>query len=243
MMNKKIKNWFFLLLGIFIIIFIIPQVIHFLVYTPSPFGFIKPGEESQWIGFFGTVIGGSLTLVGVWWTLKNQDKKRKEDLAIQYKPIVIFKSDNEKDTKATIEFNYIKHDQYIFNFEVYLFNYGRGECFDFNISIEQIHENESQSKMNPSIQQSFHTNENNIIVSNGHLKYTAQLNILQFDKTKEIIFPLCFKIECQYYDFYHIKKYSSSAILKLELSTGGGGKCLMYIKEIENVIVKCIDTL
>lgn len=39
------------------------------------------------LGFFGSVIGGSLTLIGVWWTIKDQDKKRKEDLAIQYLPI------------------------------------------------------------------------------------------------------------------------------------------------------------
>lgn len=76
MMNKK--SLVLLIFGIFIIIFIVPQIIHFLVYTPSSFGFIKHGEESQWIGFFGSIIGGAFTLLGVILTINFEKKSRYE---------------------------------------------------------------------------------------------------------------------------------------------------------------------
>lgn len=131
MMNKK--SLVLLIFGIFIIIFIVPQIIHFLVYTPSPFGFIKPGEESQWIGFFGSVIGGSLTLAGVWWTLKYQDEKRKEDLAIQYKPLCSI----EILDKGKEHFHINKDGYYIFSIPFRLKNIGRGEIYISDIIIKR----------------------------------------------------------------------------------------------------------
>lgn len=91
MINKKIRSLVLLIFGIFIIMFIIPQFIHFFVYTPSPFGFIKPGEESQWISFFGSIIGGAFTLLGVILTINFEKKSRYES---EY-PILIVCADEK----------------------------------------------------------------------------------------------------------------------------------------------------
>ena len=40
------------------------------------------------LGYAGAILGGSMTLIGVWWTIDSQEKKRLEDLAIQYMPIL-----------------------------------------------------------------------------------------------------------------------------------------------------------
>ena len=59
----------------------------FIIQIPNPI-FENVGSKDSWINFFGAITGGFLTLYGVWWTIKDQDEKRKKDLAIQYKPIL-----------------------------------------------------------------------------------------------------------------------------------------------------------
>lgn len=184
-MNKKIKNWFFLLLGIFIIIFIIPQVIHFLVYTPSPFGFIKPGEESQWIGFFGTVIGGSLTLIGVWWTIKDQDKKRKEDLAVQYRPIISI----DVSLHEIID----KNDEHGLVLKIDEYNIGRGEAI--NVCGKMYDNNQLIATLNPAP----------FIPSNMNKTISETLLDVIFDYTNIPSHQLF--IEITYTDLYGIYQY------------------------------------
>lgn len=40
------------------------------------------------LGFLGAIIGGFLTLCGVWWTINDQEKKRKEEFILIRKPII-----------------------------------------------------------------------------------------------------------------------------------------------------------
>lgn len=108
-------------------ILLIPQFIHFLVYTPSPFGFIKPGEESQWIGFFGSIIGGSLTLIGVWWTINRQNRNRKEDFIIMNKPIITVTSVKCRDYQACIN--------NIFDLNIKIRNCGKSEARNIKVFI------------------------------------------------------------------------------------------------------------
>ena len=182
MMNKK--SLVLLIFGIFIIIFIVPQIIHFLVYTPSPFGFIKPGEESQWIGFFGSVIGGSLTLAGVWWTLKYQDKKRKEDLAVQYRPIIsIDVSLHEID----------KNDEHGLVLKIDEYNIGRGEAI--NVCGKMYDNNQLIATLNPAP----------FIPSNMNKTISETLLDVIFDYTNIPSHQLF--IEITYTDLYGIYQY------------------------------------
>lgn len=89
---KKIINLFkqYWKMIIIIVLFIgtVPYFTYLLVTIPAPFGigFINDSNRDTWINFFGSIIGGGATLFGVWWTIKENEKQRREDLAIQYRP-------------------------------------------------------------------------------------------------------------------------------------------------------------
>lgn len=65
-------------------IFIFPIVI----LCPSPIGMIPREIGSIIVGYGGTILGGFLTLYGVWWTIEDNRSSRKEELELQYCPIL-----------------------------------------------------------------------------------------------------------------------------------------------------------
>lgn len=56
---------------------------------PKLFGFVTSENQSSWIGFFGDIIGGGITLIGVAWTIIDQNKKRAEDMKDLSRPIIV----------------------------------------------------------------------------------------------------------------------------------------------------------
>ena len=58
-----------------------------IIQIPNPC-FENVGSKDAWISFFGSVAGGLLTITGVIWSLEAQENQRREDLAIQYKPLL-----------------------------------------------------------------------------------------------------------------------------------------------------------
>ena len=58
---------------------IVPPFLNLIISIHSPFGFIPLNEKSTWINFYGAIIGGSLTLVGVWWTISYTEMTRQKD--------------------------------------------------------------------------------------------------------------------------------------------------------------------
>ncbi len=56
---------------------------------PSFFGFINNSNRDARIDFFGAIIGGVLTLIGVAWTIVDQNTKRREDAIDAAKPILV----------------------------------------------------------------------------------------------------------------------------------------------------------
>lgn len=96
----KIKKWlskykyiFLILLGI-TLWFLIPPFINLMMNTPPIFfadffGFVNAENESAWIGFYGAIIGGVITLFGVAWTIIDQNKKRENDVKDSVKPMLI----------------------------------------------------------------------------------------------------------------------------------------------------------
>lgn len=67
-----------------------------IILTPSNIGILPPDIAWQIVGYGGAIIGGLLTLLGVWLTIEHQNNQRREDLSIQYKPFLIV--DRELDT-------------------------------------------------------------------------------------------------------------------------------------------------
>lgn len=104
------KKIILVLLVILTIVFFLPPFVNYIVSTPSIFGYIPLNEKDTWIGFYGAIIGGLLTLLGVGWSisyterarkkdqenhererkeeLNRRDEKFKNDLSVRYKPIL-----------------------------------------------------------------------------------------------------------------------------------------------------------
>ncbi len=76
--NKKIVVAFFVLIIIFPV----------LILCHSPIGFIPRDIGIAIVGYGGAIIGGFLTLYGVWWTIEDNNIKRKKELELQYCPIL-----------------------------------------------------------------------------------------------------------------------------------------------------------
>ena len=76
-----------MLIVVLILIFL-PLSVYFILITPSRFGIIDRSDVGAWMGYYGAVLGGAITLAGVWVTIKQQEKSSKQDQAIQYKPIL-----------------------------------------------------------------------------------------------------------------------------------------------------------
>lgn len=71
------------LFGIMFILVVLPIILYLIIITPSSIGIIRAQDSGAWLGFYGSIIGGTMTLLGVWWTIKEQDKLRKTDLVLQ----------------------------------------------------------------------------------------------------------------------------------------------------------------
>ena len=76
--NKK------LLLVILLVVIGLPIII----LTPSPIGFIPRDIGIAIVGYCGSIIGGFLTLYGVWWTIDDNQKARSKELELQYCPVL-----------------------------------------------------------------------------------------------------------------------------------------------------------
>lgn len=66
-----------------IALFTIPLIVNYIIKTPSKFGFINEVNISAWISFYGSVVGGLLTLFGVVYTINKQDEFNKLDKIAQ----------------------------------------------------------------------------------------------------------------------------------------------------------------
>ncbi len=137
--------------AVLIIIFIIIPI-SFYIENPWGIGFIPRNEAGNVLGYYGAIIGGALTLIGVWWTINEQKKdlineqqrienQRREDLAIQYRPFLF--SNNYDGKNRNVNSNLppkLYHAFHIFRIgekevnkkfylDVEIKNYGDGECY------------------------------------------------------------------------------------------------------------------
>ncbi|HJA65383.1 MAG TPA: hypothetical protein H9955_03650 [Candidatus Mediterraneibacter cottocaccae] len=80
-MNKFIRDNKKLLLSFLFIVILFPMVI----LVQSPVGTIPTAIGETIISYGGAILGGFLTLYGVWWTIEVNKEKEREDKALQCK--------------------------------------------------------------------------------------------------------------------------------------------------------------
>ena len=114
-----------------------------LIYIGFRFYHLNYINDTQ-LGYAGAILGGSMTLIGVWWTIDNQEKQKREELELTYQPIlscniVPYKEMNQLCSELTLLFNHIgfndsNHETipYMLEFK----NTGRGEIRTFHANIK-----------------------------------------------------------------------------------------------------------
>lgn len=138
---KENKKMLLLFLAIAIIFPII-------ILLPSPIGIIPYETGLTLIGYGGSILGGFLTLYGVWWTIednkkqreedqKRHDQERKEDLANQYKPYVSLIPQKNLQNEGIDINDYLEYDKTNkkYHFEIVYKNIGRGDAKNLRIQI------------------------------------------------------------------------------------------------------------
>lgn len=130
--KKLINNFSMFLFYIIIIIILIIFVGYWFRVS------IK--SQGDMFSYSGAVIGGGLTLIGVVITIMYQEiklkedreekeKQRKEDLAIQYAPMIMCLAERDLNNSGFKNYIRIDHDESL-SLNIYFTNCGRGEAFD-----------------------------------------------------------------------------------------------------------------
>lgn len=109
---------------IIVIFFLI--IIPILIYLPSPIGIIPQEEAGNVLGFYGTVLGGIMTLGGVAWTICDQNNKRTANYALEFRPFLSIKSLHDR--------NFCLRGNMTLCFQIK--NIGRGEFIDLKLNCE-----------------------------------------------------------------------------------------------------------
>lgn len=124
-----IKNHKKMVLSLIIVLFIIVPILPFI---KSPCGIFNHESAIIFLQYYGTILagisGGFITLLGVWWTINDQKKQRKEEFELQYRSILSLKQNPEKSSELIAK-NFLQ-----FNFE--LFNYGNTEAVSLEIRMK-----------------------------------------------------------------------------------------------------------
>ena len=127
-----------IILATLLLLFIVPPFINWVVSTDLGLGigFITPENKNTWIGFYGAIIGGGITLGGVAWTIYDQNKKRRVDLSMQYKPILFLSNDFITRAENRIPENRIYQCNENITYYLKLKNLGRGEATNVKLDLE-----------------------------------------------------------------------------------------------------------
>lgn len=176
------------IVGVLCIVIIFPIII----LTPSPIGFIPHDTGLTIIGYGGSILGGFLTLYGVWWTIKDQNKnklldnkkheeEKQESLRIQYRPILTFSNEIGSPTL-------LFESLFICNLKIE--NKGRGESKNIQISIKS----DDCITLIKNISKSFLTPEDSLDIE-FYLTKKQEANLIPFNKSDKFTCELVFEFD------------------------------------------------
>ncbi|MEG0577663.1 MAG: hypothetical protein RR500_07365 [Bacilli bacterium] len=146
MVNEKIlKDKWKLVIGFIIVSIGVPIII----LTPSSYGIFSEEVGGVLVSYCGAILGGFLMLYGVWLTIENNKKDKREEISVQYLPILQVKYKKirlvpEKIEYTEYDFDDISEEAKIVNINHYMVNElicdidvkntGRGEIINGQIS-------------------------------------------------------------------------------------------------------------
>lgn len=225
-MSKKETIRFILLLTVTTAMIAIVILLFCWICYLIPIDF--PGTVGEWITSFSALAGGALTLGGVWWTIKDQENKRRKDLSIQYMPLItcdeykVVTNNVEDDIlgaistsvystfKGKISNSNLKEIKIILK----LTNHGRGEALVTNLkSGLAIYPSKDDNFINE-----IHDNplDHGIIMMS--ISQSKNINlILSFDKTKPIPKKMIFAIYLTYFSHFDNNKINMNTYLSIKI--------------------------
>ena len=164
-----------------------------MILFPSPVGIIPYEIGLTIVGYGGSILGGFLTLYGVWWTIEDNNKQRKEDKKIEYLPILRIEQD-EKESELK---------NHILTLAFSLLNFGRGEAQDVNLDFETKMIARDNTTTNINAYQIVKDNLS-LIIKNEYKRF-----YISYIVPKEMTFPTIFTVQftIEYYDLFQDKKY------------------------------------
>ena len=225
-----------------VVLFFSAPFVHYIITCESGIGFITVEHYDAWISFFGAIIGGSLTLFGVWWTIIEQQKSRKEDqrihdlerkeeLAIQYKPMLSLNFNN-----GLLVDSVIKNSVLMLMFS--LENIGRGEAVNCKIEC---------SKLDGYFTQIMNGEKNMIETGN---KFDFNLCLVkageQIDENRFELLPFPEKEEIKFSIYVHIEDAFGNSY-KTEYSINVDNSIVIDLTNVNSVTAQngkvCADTM
>lgn len=61
-----------------------PFIVYIILITPSPIGIVAREDVGALLGYYGAILGGFMTLAGVWWTIYDH----KNEVALLNEPVL-----------------------------------------------------------------------------------------------------------------------------------------------------------
>lgn len=227
-------------INVFLIIFICATII-FILSLINNEKIVVPASS---------IIGGGLTLIGVWWTINDQNRKRKEDeeksynkkkedLAIQYRPFLLnFEDDTyyRKDIKTSAPLYYTNCEntevdvitESKISLRISTMNIGRGEAIINKIKITPINIDFTDINIDFSY--------NEIIMKDMNLVLNMDIIIWELDD--KTIGYNAYSIEISYTDLYKQQVYKNKSTLYIGVADKQEHFCYTCNPENSYFIIK-----
>lgn len=225
-MEKNKLSRFILLLLVFIIL-----ITPILLIPNYEFISLSNQQATTLINYLGAIYGGALTLVGVWWTIKDQDDNRRKadekqyyerklQLSLEYKPTLTLEVDIKDrkehtltpDIEAMIIFG--NHELMSKSLTMALINSGRGEAVIESVSCDFIEELNTFNNIQI-IPPNAPMVKNVIPVKD---KILVKL-IPSFWDTTEIGHSAIASLSINYADFLHNQHYITNILISIQISS------------------------
>lgn len=95
--------WIIIIIGVIMLFIFMPIIFNLIIELLIESKIIQETYNERLLNFYATIIGGGMTLLGVWATIKHENEVKREDDLIKYKPILEVCGVNEEQTCALRE--------------------------------------------------------------------------------------------------------------------------------------------